>query len=50
VTDLHEQIDDSPSSDLWDPGPDWTTLAISAALLVAWAAWIAIIVYRLLTP
>jgi hypothetical protein len=48
VTDLHEQIDDSASSDFWDV--DWTTAAISAALVVGWLAWIGIIAYRLLVP
>jgi hypothetical protein len=48
VSDLHEQIDDSGSTDFWDV--DWTTLAISAALAVGWVAWIGIIAYRLLSP
>jgi hypothetical protein len=48
VSDLHEQIDESASSDFWDV--DRTTLAISAALAVGWVAWIAIIAYRLLIP
>ena len=50
MNELRNWIKARASRDVWDPNPDWTTLAIFAALLVGWALWLGVIAYRLLVP
>ncbi len=47
MIDAHESLDRGATADLLEAAPDWTMLAISAALVVGWLSWIGVTAYRL---